>query len=628
MIALGAALVPILSTPAQAQPGTITQSAPTSSNTTPAASSSFTDQLETSGGTGAVSFATTSASSPPGLVVSSSGAVSTTGTLSARTYTISGTDADADTYGDTGTWDYSLTVSAAPITQSAPTSSNTTPAASSSFTDQLETSGGTGAVSFATTSASSPPGLVVSSSGAVSTTGTLSARTYTISGTDADADTYGDTGTWDYSLTVSAAPITQSAPTSSNTTPAASSSFTDQLETSGGTGAVSFATTSASSPPGLVVSSSGAVSTTGTLSARTYTISGTDADADTYGDTGTWDYSLTASAAPITQSAPTSSNTTPAASSSFTDQLETSGGTGAVSFATTSASSPTGLVVSSSGAVSTTGTLSAHTYTISGTGADTYGDTGTWSYSLTVNATPITQSAPTTNSTTPAASSAFTDQLETSGGTGAVSFATTSASSPPGLVVSSSGAVSTRGTLSAHTYTISDTDADTYGDAGTWSYSLTVSATAITQITPTSGKTTPAASSAFTDQLKTSGGTGAVSFATTSASSPAGLVVSSSGAVSTTGTLSADTYTISDTDADTYGDTGTWSYSLTVSATAINQLTPTSGNTTTAASSSFTDQLKVSGSRGTVTYAQSIGAPDLKASSSGKVSVPATLAEI
>jgi hypothetical protein len=598
----------------------INQLTPTSGNTTTAASSSFTDQLETSGGTGAVSFATTSASSPPGLLVSSSGAVSTTGTLSAHTYTISGTDSDG--YGDTGTWGYTLTVSATAINQLTPTSGNTTTAASSSFTDQLETSGGTGAVSFATTSASSPPGLLVSSSGAVSTTGTLSAHTYTISGTDSDG--YGDTGSWGYTLTVSATAINQLTPTSGNTTTAASSSFTDQLETSGGTGAVSFATTSASSPPGLLVSSSGAVSTTGTLSAHTYTISGTDSDG--YGDTGTWGYTLTVSATAITQITPTSGKTTTAASSSFTDQLETSGGTGAVSFATTSASSPPGLLVSSSGAVSTTGTLSAHTYTISGTDSDGYGDTGSWGYTLTVSATAITQSAPTTNSTTPAASSAFTDQLETSGGTGAVSFATTSASSPSGLVVSSSGALSTRGTLSAHTYTISGTDSDGYGDTGTWSYSLTVSATAITQITPTSGKTAPAASSAFTDQLKTSGGTGAVSFATTSASSPPGLLVSSSGAVSTRGTLSAHTYTISGTDSDSLSDTGTWSYSVTVRATAINQLTPTSGKTTTAASSSFTDQLKTSGGTGKVTYAQSIGAPDLKASSSGKVSAPATLA--
>jgi len=53
-----------------------------------------------------------------------------------------------------------------------------------------------------------------------------------------------------------------------------------------------------------------------------------------------------------------------------------------------------------------------------------------------------------------------------------------------------------------------------------------------------------------------------------------------------------------------------WSFTLTVKANKLNQLTPTSGKTTTAASSSFTDQLKTSGGTGTVTYAQSIGAPD------------------
>jgi len=123
---------------------------------------------------------------------------------------------------------------------------------------------------------------------------------------------------------------------------------------------------------------------------------------------------------------------------------------------------------------------------------------------------------------------------------------------------------------------------------------LTVSATAITQITNL-GQDHTAASSSFTDQLETSGRHRSGQLATTSASSPPGLLVSSSGAVSTTGTLSAHTYTISGTDSDGYGDTGSWGYTLTVSATAINQLTPTSGQHHDGRQLIVTDQLETSG---------------------------------
>jgi hypothetical protein len=172
----------------------------------------------------------------------------------------------------------------------------------------------------------------------------------------------------------------------------------------------------------------------------------------------------------------------------------------------------------------------------------------------------ITQAAPTSNETTPAASSDFIDQLATTGSTGGVSFITVSATN--GLQVSSSGAVSTTGTLAAGTYTASGTDTDTYGDTGTWSYTLVVTATTITQAAPTSGSTTTG--TAFTSQLEVSGSVGTVTF--TQSTGKTHLTISSSGAVSTTGTLAAGTDTAAGTDKDTYGDTGTWSYTLVVTA--------------------------------------------------------------
>jgi hypothetical protein len=67
---------------------------------------------------------------------------------------------------------------------------------------------------------------------------------------------------------------------------------------------------------------------------------------------------------------------------------------------------------------------------------------------------------------------AFTDQLQVTGGTGAVTFAQATGSA--NVAVSSSGQVSAASTLSPGTYSASGTDSDGSGDTGTWSYTLNV----------------------------------------------------------------------------------------------------------------------------------------------------------
>ena len=57
---------------------------------------------------------------------------------------------------------------------------------------------------------------------------------------------------------------------------------------------------------------------------------------------------------------------------------------------------------------------------------------------------------------------------------GTVTFVTTTAN--PAFTVSSTGAISAPGTLAVGTYTVSGTDSDTFGDTGSWSFTLTVTA--------------------------------------------------------------------------------------------------------------------------------------------------------
>jgi major membrane immunogen (membrane-anchored lipoprotein) len=499
----------------------------------------------------------------------------------------------------------------------------TTTGRSSTFTDQIEVTGNTDTpVSYVTTTTS--PALNVSSSGAISTTGALAAGSYTVSGTDSDPN--GDAGNWTFTLTVTAgAVIKQTAPTSAGTSTSGSGTFTDQLAVTGNTDTpVSYVTTTTS--PALSVSSSGAIKTTGTLAAGTYTVSGTDSDPN--GDAGSWTFTLTVTAGTITQTnASKTGTTTTAGSSNFTASLEVTGNTDTpVSYLTTTTSPA--LTVSSAGAIKTTGTLAAGTYTVSGTDSDPDGDTGSWTFTLTVTGGTISQTvASRTGVTTTGKSSTFTDQLEVTGNTDTpVSYVTTTTSAS--VTVSSTGAVSTTSALAAGSYTVSGTDSDPNGDTGSWSFTLIVTAgTVIIQTVPLSGSTTTGGSATFTDQLEVIGNTDTpVSYVTTTTS--ASLTVSSTGAVSTTGALAAGNYAVSGTDSDPNGDTGSWTFALTVTGGTITQTAASeTGTTTTGKSSTFTDQLAVTGNSDTpVSYVTITTSPALSVSSSGAIKTTGTLA--
>lgn len=97
-------------------------------------------------------------------------------------------------------------------------------------------------------------------------------------------------------------------------------------------------------------------------------------------------FNFTAATGVISQNLPVANSATAGTSASFTDQLTASGNAGTVTY-TQSAGTPQ-LVVSSTGAVTTSGALAAGTYTASGTTSDGT-NTGTFSYSLTVTGTVV-----------------------------------------------------------------------------------------------------------------------------------------------------------------------------------------------------------------------------------------------
>ena len=142
---------------------------------------------------------------------------------------------------------------------------------------------------------------------------------------------------------------------------------------------------------------------------------------------------------------------------------------------------------------------------------------------------------------------------------------------------------------------------DGLGDTGTWSFALTVVATKLLQAPPASATTTTG--KAFSAQLEVYGAHGAVAYSQSTGSLV--LKVSSSGKVSATGTLLAGTYRATGSARDTLGDTGTWSFALTIMATRLAQAPPDERESQTG--KVFSGQLEVSGAHGAVSYSQSSG---------------------
>ena len=181
----------------------------------------------------------------------------------------------------------------------------------------------------------------------------------------------------------------------------------------------------------------------------------------------------------IVQDAPSSDATTTASSAAFIDHLAVaSGARGAVSY-TEQSGEP--LLVSTSGTVSASGHLAAGSYVAAGTDKDASGDSGHWTYTLKVAAVTITQSGPSSDTTSWGAAASYSAQLAvTDGAAVPVTFTQVTSSLPMGLKASTTGTVTASGALLTGAYMVSGTDADSLGATGTWSYTLAVIAYAPT----------------------------------------------------------------------------------------------------------------------------------------------------
>ena len=99
----------------------------------------------------------------------------------------------------------------------------------------------------------------------------------------------------------------------------------------------------------------------------------------------------------------------------YVENLVTTGNTGSVTYAQASLGQSHSFSLNpTTGVISTTGTLAAGTYTISGTTSDSYGDTGPWSFNLAVTPGTLT-TTPASNSVRVAGSASYVENMSTTG---------------------------------------------------------------------------------------------------------------------------------------------------------------------------------------------------------------------
>jgi hypothetical protein len=519
----------------------------------------YAETIVASGGTAPYTFAITAGSLPAGLSLASNGTLSGTPTAAGTSsFTVTVTDDVGYDYSQA----YSLTIVAEPTITLAPAS---LVAANENLTysTTISASGGTAPYTFAVQSGALPAGISLTGGGVLSGTPTENG---TFNFTTSATDSLGYLGTRAYSLVVTAAPsITVSPATISDGQQGIAVSET--ITASGGTAPYTFAVSAGALPPGVSLSSGGALS--GTPSADG-TYSFTVTVTDDLGYTGTRAYSWLIDPASVISVSPASLGNGQVGLA-YSGTITASGGTAPYTFSVSSGSLPSGVTLSSGGALAGTPTV-AGTYNFTVTAEDANTFTGLRAYAVVINPAPTLSITP---ATLPAANQnlAYSETLATSGGTAPYSYTVSSGSLPSGLNLSGGGVLSgTPSVFGSFSFTIESTD--TNGYTGTQAYTFTVTAEPTLALSPTT-LTDGLQNLPYVETVVASGGTAPYTFAITAGSLPAGLAFASNGALSGTPTAAgSNSFTVTVTDG--LGYTYSAGYSLTVLAEPTITVSPAS----------------------------------------------------
>ena len=245
----------------------------------------------------------------------------------------------------------------------------------------------------------------------------------------------------------------------------------------------------------------------------------------------------------------------------YSQLLTPTGGTGPYTCSITAGALPAGISLPNNTLTGTPASAGAYNFTV--TCVDSFGNSGSKDYSLTIAAGNVLTIGP---ASMPAGTVgvAYVNQTMTAtggDGVGPYTYAVTAGALPTGLTLTNGVLSGTPTAAGTYTFTVTGTDS-TGGDFGSKQYTIVVAPPVPLTVGPAT-IAPPEVGKTYSTNLTTTGGTGPYQYTLTGGSLPAGLNMNSAGLISGTPTTPG-TYTFTVTSRDIYGAIGTRTYTLVI----------------------------------------------------------------
>ena len=268
----------------------------------------------------------------------------------------------------------------------------------------------------------------------------------------------------------------------------------------------------------------------------------------------------------------------------YTNTIQESGGTGALTWSITAGALPSGMSLGpNSGTVAGTPTTAGnYNFTVKVT--DSLGNFGTQAFTLKVLIFLSDSAPPTINTTLPPATAgiAYSNTIQTTGGTGMLTWSITAGALPPGLSLSQLGVVSgTPTTADNYSFTVQVTDSASPANVASQAFTLKVlifesdsNAPAVTTNLPAGTVGSP-----YSNTIDEDGGTGTLTWSITAGAPPPGLSLSQLGVVSGTPTAPGNyNFTVQVTDSASPPNVATLAFMLSVADAQYGDLIVVDGS--------------------------------------------------
>ncbi|MEI9971262.1 MAG: putative Ig domain-containing protein [Ignavibacteriota bacterium] len=509
----------------------------------------YSQTLAATGGTGGYTWSVSAGALPVGLTLSAVGAIagmpSAAGTA---TFTVQVTDSSSAK----ATKQLSIAVTAG---LSVSTSSLPGGVVGVAYSQSLAATGGTGGYTWGVSAGALPAGLTLSATGAIAgTPSTAATATFTVQVTDSSSAK----ATAQLSIAVTAG---LSVTTSALPGGVVGAAYSQTLTSAGGTGGYTWAVTAGALPAGLTLSTAGAIAgTPSAASTATFTVQVTDSSSAKA--TAQLSIAVTAGLSVATSSLPGG-----VVGVAYQQTLAAAGGTGGNTWTVTAGALPAGLTLSTAGAIAgTPSTAATATFTVQVMDSSSAKATAQLSIAVTAGLSVTTSSLP-----GGVVGVAYSQSLAATGGTGGYTWGVSAGALPAGLTLSAAGVIGgAPSTASTATFTVQVTDSSSAKATAQLSIAVTAGLSVTTSALPGG-----VVGVAYSQSLAAAGGTGGYTWAVTAGALPAGLTLSTAGAIAgTPSAASTATFTEQVTDSSSAKATAQLSIAVTAGLSVTTSSLP------------------------------------------------------